>query len=117
MLQPAPTGDLDAPTPSEAPHGIPPVLPTIGRIVHYVLKQGPRAGAVRAAIVTNAFGGPRCNGTVFIDQANDRGHPGAMPWESAEEHFCSAPYDGGTPEAAGPPPRYEPGTWHWPPRT
>jgi hypothetical protein len=104
--------------PPAAPQAVPAVLPTIGRIVHYVLKQGPSAGQSRAAIVTNAFGGDACNGTVFVDRANDGAlHPGDPPSAGAEEWFSSARYDGGTPTSfPGEHVRYQPGTWHWPPR-
>ena len=83
-------------------------LPSIGRNIHDVLRDGRHAGEARAAIVTNTFGGARCNGSVFLDAANDDG---------SEDSLCSVDYDdtvigafahGGS--------KYTPGTWHWPPR-
>ncbi len=90
-------------------------LPTIGRIVHYTLPDGRHAGEVRAAMVTNVFPGAAdgaCNGTVFLDEANDEG---------SKRFFSSAKYDDPAvmPErvsAGGGAPGYQAGTWHWPPR-
>lgn len=79
---------------------MPTQLPTIGRIVHFILPAGPRAGETRAAIVTNTFGGTKCNGTVFLDKANDA--------PDTKDYFSSAEYDDTDKPVIG--------TWCWPPR-
>ncbi len=76
--------------------------PTLGRVIHYVLPDGRRAGEVRAAMVTNVFPSAAdgmCNGTVFLDQLNDADSKG---------FFGSAKFDDSATPAQG--------TWHWPPR-
>lgn len=82
-----------------------PIVPTQGRIVHYVLKQGRFAGMIRAAMITLTWPGEapgstadHVNLTVFLDLAND-------PQEGAENHATSARYSEDK----------EPGTWHWMP--
>lgn len=77
--------------------------PYKGLVVEYVLKTG-RIGETRAAIVTNTWPSSRdaphlVNGTVFLDQPDDREFP------EMEKFFTSAHYDG----SAAP----EPGTWHF----
>ena len=53
----------------------PKVMPglTEGRMVHYVLDQGPYKGEHRAAVITRIWdhGTGYCNLTVFIDGSND----------------------------------------------
>lgn len=58
----------------------------IGTIVHYVLKEGKRAGETRAAMITNAWPSDdgHANLTVFPDEANDH---------DADRFASSAPYD------------------------
>lgn len=79
---------------------IKPEPPTLGRIVYFVLPDGKRAEETRAAMVTNTCGGMLCNGTVFLDKANDEG---------SKDFFCSAAYDGSENPAVG--------TWSHGPRT
>ncbi len=95
--------------------------PSIGRIVHYVLKEGRSAGSHRAAIVVDSFGDgvPHANLQVFLDHGNDEGSEftqhvqlsGGDVLERLDHpltgHVYSAPYD---PEGK------LPGSWHWPER-
>ncbi|HBD19459.1 MAG TPA: hypothetical protein DC063_04795 [Arenimonas sp.] len=83
--------------------------PTVGRIVHYVLPDGPSAGQHRPAIIVRTWDQPELpfSGTVqlqvFTDGQNDVA-PGE-PW-SATKWISSATY------SEEPQPR----TWHWPER-
>lgn len=78
--------------------------PTIGRVVHYVLPDGPNAGDHRPAIICRTW--PDGSGVptstvqlqVFPDGANDG--------LTNVEWMTSVPFD-----AAG-----AEGTWHWPER-
>ncbi len=84
------------------PLSTPSILPSMGRIVRYVLSQGRNAGQSRAAIVTRTWDqpdtgrSPMVNLTISLDLSNDF---------NAENHASSVPYD-----REG----KRPGTWHWP---
>ena len=92
------------PLPMEQP--APATVPAIGRIVHYVLYDGPSYGKHRPAIIvhlwTTADGQPdpdaHCNLQVFTDGVRDR--------LNNVENLRMIPHS----EA------HEPGTWHWPER-
>lgn len=71
--------------------------PSIGRVVRYVLATGPCAGAVRAAIVTQAHDDGLVDLTVFPAPGDDIG-PVIAVRDIAEDPRL-APL---------------PGTWHWP---
>jgi len=61
-----------------------PVVPTVGRIVHYTVRDGQRAGETRAAIITRTFHqrlpdgteipSYKVNLTVFPDESNHAMH-------------------------------------------
>lgn len=82
------------------PNGATPLPPeaSLGRIVHYVVKEGQVPGTKRAAIITAVHGPYLVNLTVFPDQAN--------PSLYEERDAASSPYDDSG----------KPGTWSWPPR-
>lgn len=92
--------------------------PTIGQIVHYVLRQEDSlfAGDHRPAIITNVFavyGDYRVNAMVILDPANDNRGVGTSGLEMLEQRtgrmlldVYSIPYSE----------TKEPGTWHWPER-
>lgn len=71
---------------------------SIGRIVHYVLKNGANAGQVRPAMVVRAWNETSAQLKVFLDEANDHG----------AETFASSSSLSGDNKA--------PGSWFWPPR-
>jgi hypothetical protein len=80
---------------------------TEGRMVHYVLPDGPGAGEHRAALVVRVWrsnGAPPENGCanlqVFMDGTNDAPAGGSARWV---EWRTSVVHD---PDGA-------PGTWHW----
>ena len=88
-----------------------PQQPSIGRIVHYVLPEGPRRGEVRPAIIVRRFtmidphvrpNVGMCNLQVLLDGGNDglEGGLGGVVWKGSVLYS----------EAQ------TPGTWHWPPR-
>jgi hypothetical protein len=97
--------------------------PSIGRVVHYVLKEGRSAGCHRAALIVNAFGDgiPHANLHIHLDGANDAGNEFEISQKIEGEggevlerlecpllgHAYSAPYD---PEGK------LLGSWHWPER-
>lgn len=72
-----------------------------GRIVRYVLPDGPSAGQIRPAIVVRVWdqGNGCANLHVFLDGSNDEG---ANAWQT------SCVFD---------PEERKPGTWHWPTRS
>lgn len=78
--------------------------PTVGRIVHYVLPDGPCKGQVRAAIVTRVWSGHTCNVQVYLDGQGDT----VAKRDSYMEHVTSVTY---APKEAN-----TLRTWHWPPR-
>lgn len=75
--------------------------PSVGRIVHFVMKNGD----ARPAIVVAHFGGDRANLRVFTDGSNDARNLDESPvpetlWRTSVP-FSEEP---------------KPDTWHWPPR-
>lgn len=112
--QPAPPAEKQ-PTPPAEPQPTPPAEPqpeeqpkqpeeqpeaTIGRIVHYRVKDGQFPGKLRAAIITNVKSRNVVNLTVFADAQN------LSLYE--ERDAADVPFDD---EGTG-----KPGTWSWPPR-
>jgi len=101
------------------------VKPTIGRIVHYVLREGRSAGESRAAIVVRVWGDDTSpNLQVYLDGSNDdgsefRGAPGdrapAFGWATSVPFDDPAEMAEHVSEGDGKP-GYQPGSWHWPPR-
>lgn len=104
--------------------------PSVGRVVHYTLRDGRSAGQNRPAIVVRAWDDEQTSyppGTVnlqvFLDGSNDDGAEGidgnASPvalttWvASVHEDDPTAMAER---VAQGRGPGYQPGTWHWPPR-
>lgn len=78
-----------------------PVVPlSLGRLVHFILPEGPHQGHPRVAIVTGCHGA-FANLTVFLDQPDDI--PGRVDYVPMARAW-SAPFS-----AAG-----EPGTWRYP---
>jgi hypothetical protein len=84
----------------------------VGRIVHYVLEDGPNAGEDRPAMIVRVWNLETgyCNLLVFLDGIND-GHKieyqaggtiAPMLWKTSRS------FDSET---------KAPGTWHWPERT
>lgn len=71
---------------------------TEGRIVHYVLPDGPHAGEHRPAIVVKIWSGSYVNLVVFVDGTNDGPQfGGCILWATSIEHS----------------PEPKPRTWHW----
>lgn len=97
-----------APDPAGKPSGAPaaapaPALPSVGRIVGYVLPQGHRrVGEVVPAIITRIWNGPSPTWCVqltpFVDQAND--NP-VGPSDCSSVTYSE---------------ELQPHTWHWLPR-
>lgn len=86
--------------------------PSIGRIVHVVVKDGNGNLKVRPGIVVETFPGNAMNGTCNInvhqDGTNDGGDPlSPVRWMSSVRHV--------EPES-GQALIGEENTWHWPPR-
>lgn len=81
-------------------------LPSIGRIVHYVLPdESPRKGEHRAALITGThLGETDANLNVYFDQVDDVPHVKTF---HVQGRVASAKYD-----ETG-----KPGTWHWPERS
>ena len=81
---------------------------SVGRIVHYVLKEGPSKGEHRPAIVVRVWDVEAgiCQLQVFTDSDAGANYNDCLPpmmWETSVAH--SEPDDlGATPED----------TWHWP---
>jgi len=73
----------------------------IGRIVHFVLKEGKHIGEHRPAMVVKVWSENCCNLQVFTDGPND----GNM-YSSNVYWATSVSQDETVPHA--------PGTWHWP---
>lgn len=87
---------------SEPMSGMP---PSVGRIVHYVLPNGPSRGEIRPAMVVRIWAPDSINLQVFTDsdQDGDYNDQLACPfWATL------VPYD---PEGK------RAGSWHWPQRT
>jgi len=78
--------------------------PGPGRIVHYVIAEGPNAGQHRAAMIISAWDFCPCNLILFRDQIGDE--PGGVTPAVLPMHRMECVRHD---EA-----RYQPGTWHWP---
>lgn len=79
---------------------------SVGRIVHYRLRNGRNAGECRAALVVKTWSPEVANLHVYLDGFNDDDHglqvlaPGAIAWATSV----------GPDDATG-------HGWHWPERT
>lgn len=71
--------------------------PSIGRVVHFVVPDGPCAGQHRPAFIVQIWSGGYLNLQVFFDGSND-GPIHGQPWQTSVEY------------SEEPKPR----TWHWP---
>lgn len=111
--------------------------PAIGRIVHYVLEDGPAKGHSRPGQITSVFPQPEgpalLNLVVTLDGVNDRmpfgephQHMQRRHADETEDEMMTHGPEGGYAlhvwrtsvthaEEVGTPPTYVPGTWHWPP--
>lgn len=71
-----------------------------GRIVHYVLPDGPSKGQHRPAIIVKVWNQDTgvCNLQVFLDGTNDLATPQDLCWITSVK-----------PDEEG----KNPGTWHW----
>lgn len=56
--------------------------PTVGRIVHYRLKEGKSKGEIRPAIITRLWTDDCVQLTVFVDGSND-GYDSLTIWETS----------------------------------
>ncbi len=73
----------------------------VGRLVHYVLIDGPNAGKSRPAIVVRVWERGCVNLQLFTDGPNDGNRYAAgRSWQTSVNYS----------------PTGELGTWHWPPR-
>ena len=84
---------------------MPEQVPSIGRLVHYVLEDGPSKGQHRPALIVRVWGDPTnpesyVNLQVFVDGTNDGPYANGMAWRTSVQPDHSA-----TPQ---------PHTWHWP---
>jgi hypothetical protein len=70
-----------------------------GRIVHYVLPDGPHAGEHRPAIVVRVWSEVGVNLQVFMDGANDRVSGPGVVWATSVLYADPA--------------EHKPRTWHW----
>lgn len=102
----------------------------MGRIVHYVLEEGPSKGESRPAQIVQVFaqreGPPLLNLVVTLDGFNDRLYEGDGHAHEQRDTLMTKPDDSGRyslhvwrtsvthAEAVGTPPTFVPGTWHWP---
>lgn len=76
-------------------------VPSIGRVVHYVLPDGPHAGEHRPAFIVQVWTGDYLNLVVFVDGTNDGPQlAGCVLWATSVQQD-----QGDTPA---------PRTWHWP---
>lgn len=77
-------------------------VPSIGRVVHYVLDAGPHMGDHRPALIVQVWSDMLVNLVVFPDGSNDYyPHQGDEPltlWRTSKKLDNE----------------YKPGTWHWP---
>ena len=99
------TPEVRTPTPEPQP-------PSIGRIVHYILESGPKAGEHRPAIIVNVWQTgekPLLGNAVQLQVFTD---------SSIEESFndCLPPVMWKTSRSYADPAEQAPGTWHWPDR-
>lgn len=81
---------------------MPEQVPSVGRIVHYVLEAGPHQGEHRPAIIVQVWSDSSVNLQVFVDGSNDyfrnQGPEPLTLWRTSKH----------------PDPAFTPGTWHWP---
>ncbi len=78
---------------------------SVGRVIHYVLKEGRSAGQHRPGIIVNTFGQADAqivNARIFLDWSNDADNEFARDLEG---HAFSAPRDDEGKEL---------GSWHFP---
>lgn len=77
-------------------------IPSIGRVVHYVLEAGPHQGEHRPALIVRVWDHEMVNLQVFVDGSNDyyknQGPEPLTLWRTSKhlDHDCGV------------------GTWHWP---
>ena len=74
--------------------------PSLGRMVHYVLPDGPNAGEHRPAVIVRVWGSDAVNLQVFMDGGND-----GAPYLAAGLLWATSVKRSDTPT---------PRTWHWP---
>jgi hypothetical protein len=90
-------------TTENAPAISTPAKPSVGRIVHYILPDGPSTGEHRPAIIVKVWNDtyPGVQLQVFTDGSNDGNtHKSGLFWAT------SVPY--------ADPSENTPRTWHWP---
>lgn len=75
-------------------------VPSVGRIVHYVLPDGRSKGEVRPAIIIRVWSQTCVNLQVFIDHTND------YPIPQVEDLWRTSVMEGDKDQL---------GTWFWPP--
>lgn len=75
-------------------------IPSIGRIVHYVLSEGPNAGKARPAIIVEVWSNTCVNICLFTDGTND-----GIEYNSLTNWKCSV-IEGSIDVK---------GSWFWPP--
>lgn len=75
-------------------------VPSIGRVVHYVLPDGRYHGEHRPAFIVKMWSATQVNLQVFVDGTND------YPDYSGSVWATSVPFDGSDTPANR--------TWHWP---
>lgn len=88
-------------------------VPSIGRVVHYILPSGPKKGEHRAAMVVRVWSDECVNLRVFLDGNNDYDHEGLphyLAQTASDLWVTSASYADPTAEF----PQPKDGTWHWP---
>lgn len=81
--------------------------PSVGRIVHYVLEEGPNAGEHRPAIIVKVWADPpesatpgvACQLQVFTDSAGGEVYNDQLPQVMWKTSRSQGDY---------------PGSWHWP---
>ena len=78
---------------------MPEQVPSIGRVVHYVLPDGRYPGEHRPAFIVKVWGPTSVNLQVFVDGTNDYPDYNGSVWAT------SVPFD-----SSGEQPR----SWHWP---
>ena len=84
-------------------------VPSIGRVVHYVVHEGPHAGEHRPALIVRVWSDTCVNLVVMMDGDNDQagGITNGAPltvWRTSIVYAA--------PDAEFPQPKN--GTWHWP---
>lgn len=89
------------------------MLPTVGRIVHYVLPRGRGKGSIRPAEIVRVWSDTCVNLQVKLDGPNDAGmgQPDALGYDPLVVWASSA--SRGSPDLEG---DEALGKWFWPPR-